>query len=151
MKRKQLIILALCLLTFGGFISYSFKNHHSASSPFIIENKKSRSGYSYTIFYKNNLLMDVTLKRPDKNDKNILICIPAAYTDLQTYFVDGLYIDNGKVYNKDKVNHSLGGAIKIINGNCEIFPTQKGKLLNDSLINFITSKKGSLFQQIQTL
>jgi hypothetical protein len=93
--------------------------------------------------------MDVTLKRPDKNDKNILICIPAAYTDLQTYFVDGLYIDNGKVYNKDKVNHSLGGAIKIINGNCEIFPTQKGKLLNDSLINFITSKKGSLFQQIQ--
>jgi hypothetical protein len=149
MKRKQLIILALCLLTFGGFISYSFKNHHSASSPFIIENKKSTSGYSYTIFYKNNLLMDVTLKRPDKNDKNILICIPAAYTDLQTYFVDGLYIDNGKVYNKDKVNHSLGGAIKIINGNCEIFPTQKGKLLNDSLINFITSKKGSLFQQIQ--
>jgi len=149
MKKKLFIILFLCLTTFEGLINYGFKNHKPTSTSLVIENKKAASGYNYTIFYKNNLLMDVSLKRPDKNDKNILICIPAAYTDLQSYFVDGLYIDNGKVYNKNKVNYSLGGAIKIINGNCEIFPTQKGKLLNDSLINFITSKKGSLFQQIQ--
>lgn len=149
MKKIVFIILFLRLITFGGFISYGFKNHKPTSISLVIENKKATSGYNYTFFYKNNLLMDVSLKRPDKNDKNILICIPAAYTDLQSYFVDGLYIDNGKVYNKNKVNHSLGGAIKIINGNCEIFPTQKGKLLNDSLINLIVSKKGSLFQQIQ--
>ena len=29
-----------------------------------------------------------------------------------------------------------------------MFPTNKGKLLTDSLINFVASKKGSLFQQI---
>ncbi|MBK7182988.1 MAG: hypothetical protein IPH89_08640 [Bacteroidetes bacterium] len=149
MKKIFFIILFLCLIALGGLINYGFKNHKPTSVSLVIENKKATSGYNYTIFYKNNLLIDVSLKRPDKNDKNILICIPAAYTDLQSYFVDGLYIDNGKVYNKNKVNHSLGGAIKIINGNCEIFPTQKGKLLNDSLINLIVSKKGSLFQQIQ--
>jgi hypothetical protein len=149
MKKKLFIIFFLCLITLGGLINYGFKNHKPTIATLVIENKKAASGYNYTIFYKNNLLIDVSLKRPDKNDKNILICIPAAYTDLQSYFVDGLYIDNGKVYNKNKVNNSLGGAIKIINGNCEIFPTQKGKLLNDSLINLMVSKKGSLFQQIQ--
>lgn len=92
--------------------------------------------------------MDVSLKRPDKNNSNILLCIPGAYTDLQNYSVDGLYIDNGKVYNKDRINHSLGGAISIINGEAALFPTQKGKLLNDSVINYIVAKKGSLFQQI---
>jgi len=151
MKKKLFIILFLCLIAFGGLINYGFKNLKPTNISLVIENKKASSGYNYTLFYKNNLLMDVSLKRPDKNDKNILICIPAAYTDLQSYFVDGLYIDNGKVYNKNKVNYSLGGAIKITNGNCEIFPTQKGKLLNDSLINLITSKKGSLFQQIQLI
>lgn len=116
-----------------------------------VESKKSSSGNNYTIVYKNDLAIDVSLKRPDKKDKNIFLCIAGAYTDLTGYFIDGLYIDNGKVYNKDKINYSLGGGIKIINGEAEIFPTRKGKILNDSLINSITSKKGSFFQQIQMI
>ena len=91
----------------------------------------------------------VSQKRPEKTDNNIFLSFAGAFTDLQNLAVDGLYIDNGKVLNRNKINHSLGGAIKIINGECEIFPTNKGKLLNDSLIDLIVSKKGSFFQQIQ--
>lgn len=114
-----------------------------------IEKKKTKSGYNYTIFHKNNLKIDVSLTRPNKTDKNIFLCFAGAFTDLKSLSVQGLYIDNGKIFNKKNINHSLGGAIKIINGECEIFPTNKGKLLNDSLIDIIVSKKGSLFQQIQ--
>ena len=127
----------------------AFKNVEIEKNDLTIEKKKTRSGYNYTIFYKNNLKLDVSLIRPNKADNNILLCFPGAFTDLKKNSVDGLYINNGIVVNKNQVNHSLGGAIKIINGEFEIFPTSKGKILNDSTINFLVSKKGSLFQQIQ--
>ena len=141
----------LCSALFTCIGIYGFKEKNISGNGLLVESKKATSGYNYTIFYKNNLQLDVSLKRPDQNDKNILLSMPGAYTDLQSYFVDGLYIDNGKVYNKNKINYTLGGAIKIVNGDCTIFPSQKGKLLTDSLINLVVAKKGSLFQQIQLI
>ncbi len=149
LKNKHSSALFYSFLLLTGMLISGFVMFKGNSQELIVENKKTKSGYNYTIFYKNNLIMDVSLKRPDKNNNTILLTIAGAYTDLQTYSVDGLYIDNGKIYNKNKINHTLGGAIKIINGECDIFPTQKGKLLNDSLINLVIAKKGSLFQQIQ--
>ncbi|OFY83358.1 MAG: hypothetical protein A3F72_20390 [Bacteroidetes bacterium RIFCSPLOWO2_12_FULL_35_15] len=150
-KRLSVIsVLLLIILTFPFLIS-AFKTEKITDNDLKIEHKKTKSGYNYTIFYKNNFKLDVSLTRPEKTDNTILLCLPGAYTDLQTYMVDGLYIDNGKVLNKNKINHSLGGAIKIIDGECVIFPTNKGKLLTDSLINFVVAKKGSLFQQIQMI
>jgi hypothetical protein len=151
MNRKKAISYTafLCAIFLIPFV-FAFSSEKTSDN-LTVEFKKASSGNNYTIIYKNDLAIDVTLKRPEKNDKTVFLCIAGAYTDLNTYFVDGLYIDNGKVYNKDKVNLSLGGGIKIINGEADIFPTQKGKLLNDSLINFITSKKGSFFQQIQMI
>ena len=143
-------ILLLFIVTFP-FLMSAFKTEKISGNDLKIENKKTRSGYNYTIFYKNNFKLDVSLTRPEKTDNKILLCIPGAYTDLQSYTVDGLYIDNGKVLNKNKINYTLGGAIKISEGECEIFPTNKGKLLTDSLINFVVAKKGSLFQQIQMI
>lgn len=134
------------------FLISAFKSDlATAGNDLKIEKKKTKSGYNYTIFTTSTSKLDVTLTRPSKTDDNILICTAGAFTDLQNFTVDGLYIDHGKVLNKTKINNSLGGAIKIINGECEIFPTSKGKLLTDSLINFIVAKKGSLFQQIQMI
>jgi hypothetical protein len=148
MRKKISLLVFCCSLSVTTFILYGFVKE---TTTLVVENKKTASGNNYTIFYKNNLLMDVSLKRPSQNDKNIVLCIPGAFTDLQTIKADGLFIDNGTVYNKEKINHTLGGAIKIINGECEIFPSQKGKLLNDSLIDIVIKQKGSLFQQIQLI
>ncbi len=151
MKKIHYILLGLIVTVVTTISVFGFKNTKIATNNLEVEHKKASSGYNYTLFFKNNFVMDVSLTRPSKNDNNILLCIPGAYTDLQTLKVDGLYIDKGKVYNKDKINHSLGGAIKIIQGDCEIFPSGKGKLLTDSLIDHIVNKKGSLFQQIQMI
>ncbi|MCK6648710.1 MAG: hypothetical protein L6Q66_03550 [Bacteroidia bacterium] len=151
MKKIHYILLGLIVTVVTTISVFGFKNTKIATNNLEVEHKKASSGYNYTLFFKNSLLMDVSLTRPSKNDNTILLCIPGAYTDLQTLKIDGLYIDKGKVYNKDKINHSLGGAIKVIQGDCEIFPSGKGKLLTDSLIDHIVNKKGSLFQQIQMI
>jgi hypothetical protein len=150
-KRLSIISIVLLIALAIPFLLSAFKTQNIVNNDLKMETKKTKSGYDYTIFYKNNFRLDVALTRPDKNDNSILICIPGAYTDLQTYSVDGLYIDNGKVYNQNKINYSLGGAIIIANGEASIFPTNKGKLLNDSLIKKVVAQKGSLFQQIQLI
>lgn len=150
-KRFSPVSLFLLIAIAIPLVISAFKNDSLSTTALTIEKKKAKSGYTYTIFYKDNFKIDVSLKRPDKNDKNILLCFAGAFTDLKNLMVDGLYIDNGNISNKNKINSTIGGAIKIMNGECEIFPTQKGKVLNDSLINLIVAKKGSLFQQIQLI
>lgn len=147
-RRLSIISIVLLIAFTLPFLFSAFKNDANDGNGLSVEKKKTKSGYNYTIFHKNNLKMDLSLKRPEKTDNTIQICIAGAFTDLQNYSPDGLLIDNGKVFNKNKINTTIGGAIKIIDGDCELFPTNKGKLLKDSLINYIVSKKGSLFQQI---
>jgi hypothetical protein len=149
-KRIRVIAALLLLILTLPFFTFSFRGK-TVLTALRVEEKIVSSNNHYTIFYKDQLKMDVSLIRPVKNDPHILLCIPGAYTDLVSLKVDGLFIDKGTVYNKDKINYSLGGAIKIINGECEIFPSRKGKLLNDSLIKNISEQKGSLFQQIQMI
>jgi|SRR3989344_2970107 len=148
-KRFFIISIVLLLAITFSFLNNAFKSDANGVNILTVEKKKTKSGYNYTLFFKNNLKIGISLTRPEKTDNTIQLCIAGAFTDLQNHSPDGLLIENGKVLNKNKMNHSLGGAIKIINGECEMFPTDKGKLLTDSLINFIVSKKGSLFQQIQ--
>lgn len=150
-RRLTLFSIFLLLAFTAPYLAGAIKSRHLAANGLGLETKKAASGYTYTIFYKNNLQLDASLKRPDKNDPNIVLCIPGAFTNLADYTVDGLYIDNGKIINEHSINHSLGGAICITGSDCTIFPTQKGRLLTDSLIRRVATRKGSLFQQIQMI
>jgi hypothetical protein len=116
-----------------------------------IETKKGNSGNTYTFIHKNKCRIAFRITRPDKKDTSLFLCIPGAFTQLSDYSIDGLYICNGKTGNRDRVNHSIGGAVSIMDGEAMIFPTSKGTLLTDSLIHFIEEKNGSLFQQIQMI
>jgi len=144
MKR---IVIAVVFIAIGlwGFTMLNGAKVNSLT----IEQKAGASGLSkYTIIYKNSAKIDFEITRPDIKDSDILLCIPGAFTTLDNYIIDGLYICKGTVGNKDKANRTLGGGIKIINGNCSIFNTYYGKLLTDSLLNSIETLKGSFFQQI---
>lgn len=147
MKKKFIFLIVPLIIT--AFLYESFFSSDSGKSPLTIELKAGASGQSnYKIIYKNSSKIDFETVRPNQNDTTVLLCIAAAFTKLDNYAIDGLYICKGKTGNKNEVNHRLGGAIKIINGECSFFGTDKGKLLTDSLITDIEVKKASLFQQI---
>jgi hypothetical protein len=149
MKKKLFLISALAITAILLYESFSAP---AVTSPLTVETKKGASGLSsYTIIYKNAAKIDFEITRPDKKDTNILLCIAGAFTGLDKYDIDGLYICKGKTGNKDKVNKTLGGAIAIIEGECTIFPTTKGKLLTTTFTTTIEEQKGSLFQQIQMI
>src|SRR5436190_12722950 len=100
MNEKNIIkFILVCVILFVSLLFIQFK---PTVNTLQVESKKTRSGNTYTLLYKGELFMDVSVKRPDKNDKTILLCIPAAFTDLSNYGVDGLFIDKGVVYNKSK-------------------------------------------------
>ena len=84
-------------------------------------------------------------------DQNILVCIPAAFTNLNNLKVDGIYSVNGITRNKDVINKTLGGVFYIENNSCKIFQSNNGKLFNDSLLAIVKSQKTSFFQQIQCI
>jgi len=148
--KKLLAFLVISIFAIVAIVmssSYSKGTH----SPIRIETRTGLSSNKYLFIYKNAAKIDLQITRPEKSDTNVLLSIAGAFTDLGDYNIDGLYICNGKTGNKSKVNHTLGGAIRMMDGNCTIFPTNKGALLNDSLIAEIESKKGALFQQIQMI
>jgi hypothetical protein len=122
------------------------------NSPYYFkEEHKTINNTSYFIITPVEAHIDFEITRPSKNNQNILLCVPGAYTDLHTYGVDGLHICKGKVYNKEHINYSLGGGIKIVKDYVEIFPTNYGKLLTDSLLKTITDQNGIFFQQTQCI
>ncbi len=95
--------------------------------------------------------MEFTDKRPAEDDKTVQVCVAAAFTQLGNYKIDGAYMCKGKVSNEKAINHTLGGALKIVNGKATIFPTAKGTLITDKFLKDLALQKGSFFQQIQLI
>lgn len=153
-EKPRSLFLVLIIAFFAIIISPRFLLGESSDEPctktFAVEEKRSKDGHHYTIFRKNSSRISFEVTRPDKDDKHIQLCIPAAFTDLDTYGIDGACIEKGKRCN-DKVNYTLGGALRIENGHYSIIDTKKGKLLTDSMLNALAAKGGSLFQQIKII
>lgn len=64
----------------------------------------------YTIMFLDSLEIDLRLARPKLNGKSIL-CVAAAYTKLNEYTVDGCFVGQGIVLNKDELNPTLKGVL----------------------------------------
>ncbi|MES2762190.1 MAG: hypothetical protein V4677_08285 [Bacteroidota bacterium] len=116
-----------------------------------IENKTGKSKSTYLFIKKNTCKIAFTDKRPDKNDATVLVCIPAAFTNLQNLKIDGLYAVNGLIGNTTAINKTLGGVFYIEKNNVKVFQSARGKLFNDSLLTIIKANKASCFQQIQCI
>lgn len=153
-EKPRSLFLVLIIAFLAIIISPRFllgdSGNESGQNAITIKEKRSKDGHLYTIFYKDNSSISFETSRPDKDDKNIYLCIPAAFTDLQTYGIDGACVNKGQICNT-KVNYALGGAMKIENGKCSIIDTKKGMLLTDSMLNTLAAKGGSLFQQIKII
>ena len=107
---------------------------------------RSNSGNTYTMYLlgKNNI--EFTTQFPSKQNKNILFCIAAAFT--KDSGVDGVYGVEGKIFNQDKINHRVGGALKITQGKVEFVNTKKGKIFTKNYLNQCARQQASFFQQL---
>ncbi|GEM_PF-764404 len=109
---------------------------------------KGASGTPYHIYEKNDLRIGWELKRPDKQNTKIKLCIPAAFTTT-TGTVVGIYAYKGKVNNESRVSKPIGGAIQITRGNFKIFPSSSGAIFTKDFIASLEKSGSSLFQQFQ--
>lgn len=61
-----------------------------------LEEKKTRQGNSYTVFYPQNLAMRVVTQRPPMADERYCLSVAAAYTDLDTNAPLDLLVGQGR-------------------------------------------------------
>lgn len=118
-----------------------------SSNNYFKEELKTINKTQYLIVTPSKAQIDFEITRPSKNDQNTLLCVAGAYTSLKTGVVDGLYICKGKLYNKNLINPTLDGGVKIIANKVEIFSSNKGQILTDSFLKKITYQNGIFFQQ----
>jgi hypothetical protein len=103
----------------------------------------------YTVYFLRGNKIELRDQRPSKKDTSVLLCIPAAFTQLDDGSIDGLFIINGKITDRKKVNHHLGGGLLIVNNKLRIIKTDDGKLLTETWKDSIIALNGSFLQQIQ--
>lgn len=111
-----------------------------------VESVKGASGVVYQLFPQEKFALEFRITRPLSTDNDIVLCIPAAFTRHDNK-IDGVFISNGIIGNETAINHELGGAMEIENGQCKLLSTNKGATLNRPFLNSIQQSKGSLFQQ----
>lgn len=115
------------------------------------DTKTGNSGTTYTFFKKQGYKLEFTDKRPDIADASVMLCIPAAFTNVGNNRVDGIYAVSGTIAHPVVINKTLGGICYIEKGNCRIFQSAQGRLFGDSLYHAAKMAKASFFQQIQCI
>ncbi|MBA3858351.1 MAG: hypothetical protein C0507_15710 [Cyanobacteria bacterium PR.3.49] len=137
-SRRALLLLAALLST---------ASSASAQAPDLeIKSIKVPSGNEYTLFYQGPLAASFEIKRPDKSDNAVKLCIPCAFTSY-VGSIDGVYIHDGKLHHRHFVADNFGGAAIIQNGTISLMPTNKGKALTPKFLDELAKKKASFFQQ----
>jgi hypothetical protein len=107
-----------------------------------LENNK---GCTYTFINISGFNYSFETTRPSSSLKENILCIPAAFTDLNNGKIDGVYVSQASKNKINKVNPYLKGLLFATNENI-INIDQKEKIKNlDSLID---KTENCLFQQI---
>lgn len=137
----KLLVLLVLLLS-------SIQSASASAEGLLVKSVKGASGTPYHIYEKNDLRIGWETKRPDKSNKKIKLCIPAAFTST-TGTVVGVYAYKGKVSNANRVSKPIGGAIQISGGKFKIFPSSNGAVFTKDFLASVEKSGSSLFQQFQ--
>lgn len=110
--------------------------------------KKTVALNSYSVFYAGDSKIHITSTRPEISKANFRLAFAGAFTLLDDYSIDGLFIENGNV-KKKSANHHLGGGLLINENSVKIIKTFDGKLLTEHWRDSVAAAGSSFFQQIQ--
>ena len=141
--------LCLFLLLASSILAMTLASCFAAeSSGVTAEDRASLSGRHYILIHPNGCKLDFDVARPSRQDDNVLLCIPAAFTS-RSGGLCGLYACRGEVSNTSAVDKGMGGAIQFQAGTCKIFDTKNGASLDDAFVEQLKGSKSSFFQQFQ--
>jgi hypothetical protein len=115
-----------------------------ARNPLNLDTRTAPSGQKYLFVAINDAPVSFVVKKPDRNDPKILLCIPASFVTKEGKAI-GVLVYNGEVHNK--VNPKLGGALEIIDGSIKMIDTKSGAGLSKTYLDDLARKNGCLFQQ----
>lgn len=138
----------IVLTAIGLFLCFGWAVAAKESTGLSVQTLKGKSGANYQFFQKNNLSIAFAIRRPSSSDTEIKLSIPAAFTTREGS-IGGLYAHEGKFYNSNRVDTSLGGAIEIVDGDFKIFATSQGACFTKEYRRRLEQLKGSMFQQFQ--
>jgi hypothetical protein len=110
--------------------------------------KKTIDQISYSIFYSGKNKISITNIRPNLDLASLQLAFAGAFTLLDDYTIDGLFIEKG-IIKKKSANHHLGGGLLIDKSGLHIIKTFDGKLLTDHWRDSVAQSSSSFFQQIQ--
>jgi hypothetical protein len=136
------VVVALILLS-----TFAMPPAESALDSIGARHVKGPSGTRYLWLYQNNSTIHWTATRPKKEDKSIMLCIPAAFTGAYGGIV-GLYVLSGQPFNKP--DDKIGGMVVVQGGRCNVLSTPGGKI-GDDLLQPMKVKRADCFQQFQVV
>ncbi len=123
---------------------------HGIKAPLKLGYKTSKAGNNYRFFAANGAQIAFTDQRPSKTDQSVLLSIPAAFTEMKTTKIEGVYGINGTVTNANAVSDRVGGLFVIHpDGHCSIEGTEMGKTLTKKHLKQYQQPGYSIFQQIK--
>lgn len=142
MENLAKVVVAMVLLSTSALL-------RAESAPDSIGSKHIRgpSGTNYLWLSQNNSTVHWTATRPNKEDKRIVLCIPAAFTGAYGG-IDGVYALAGQVFNKP--DDKIGGVVVVHGGRCSVLSAPAGKI-GDGFLQSIRNQKADCFQQFQVV
>lgn len=147
MKKTIAFIFYVLLLFAATFFLPSYYKSYGKTAGIQVTAFTSAAGNKYHFYKAKSARLRFTLQRPSKSDSTVLLSIAGAFT--ASGKPDGIYCADGKLFNRDSINTTLGGAIILHEQSVRIIPTAKGKLFTPRFIDSLQQIKASFFQQIQ--
>lgn len=141
---KRLLLLVLALVSASATLP-ACATQNSIS----IRSIKAPSGTHYLCISQNSSTIHWTTIRPKKEDKRVVLCIPAAFTGPYGGVV-GIYALTGQLFNDNNPDKTIGGMVVVQGGKCKVIAAPAGKI-DGELLRSIKSQKADCFQQFQVV
>jgi hypothetical protein len=111
------------------------------------EQRNTAAGTQYSLFYPQNLAVEVVTQRPRADSSHCLLSVAAAYTDLDTYQPLDLLVCQGRLRQAQAKVGFLDGVLTIVDSTLTITRIPKGQSPPRAQLEKARRQKGTVLLQ----
>ncbi|MDJ0366429.1 hypothetical protein QMK33_14820 [Hymenobacter sp. H14-R3] len=119
----------------------------NATQQVLVEERTTQKGALYSVFYPQDLAIQVVTIRPNAEDEKCALSVAAAYTDLETNQPLGLLVASGRLRQAKATVGFLDGVLTIIDNRLTINKIAKGQSPPSAQLARVQSQHGTLLLQ----